>query len=98
MANPDVTDATLKFIKKMTQLRELDLNNSQVSDSGLALIAELSNLRDIRLARTRITDEGFRQHLLAKESLMNLELSGTDIASKTIREWKAQKADRHAIK
>lgn len=98
MANADVTDETLQFIKEMKQLRELDLNNSQVTDAGLGIISQLPNLRDLRLARTKITDEGFRQHLLELKNLMSLELTGTNIASKTVREWKAGKPDRKALK
>ena len=50
------------------------------------------------MARTKITDEGFRQNLLAKESLMNLDLTATSVAPKTVREWKAVKPDRKALK
>ncbi len=98
MANSDVTDDTLRYIEGMKQLRELDLNNSQITDAGLATIALLPNLRDLRLSRTKITDEGFRQHLFDKEHLMNIELIGTSVGSKTVREWKAAKPDRQALK
>jgi hypothetical protein len=98
MANPDVTDETLQYLAGMTQLRELDLNNSQVSDAGLKILTQLPALRDLRLARTKVTDEGFREHLLGKESLMNLELTGTAIASKTLREWKAAVPERKYLK
>lgn len=98
MANPDVTDETLKFLANLKQLRELDLNNSQVTDAGLAAIAELPALRDLRLARTKITDEGFRKHLLSKEKLLNLELTGTTVASKTLREWKSAEPSRKYLK
>ena len=98
MANADVTDETLKWLVDLKQLRELDLNNSQVTDAGLTVIAQLPNLRDLRLARTKITDEGFRQHLLEKKELLNLELTGTTVASKTVREWKAAVPDRKALK
>ena len=98
MANADVTDETLQLIKGMQKLRELDLNNSQVTDKGLAVLASLPNLRDLRLARTKITDDGFRFHLMEKESLKSLELTGTNVASKTIREWKVKESDRKAVK
>ena len=98
MANSDVTDETLAFLSGLTQLRELDLSNTQVTDAGLATIAKLPNLRDLRLARTSITDEGFRTHLYEKKDLMNLDLTGTAIASKTVRAWKAANPDRKAIR
>ena len=98
MANADVTDETLQYIKGMSRLRELDLNNSQITDAGLAVITELPELRDLRLARTKITDEGFHKHLMEKKSLMSLELTGTAVASKTVREWKAAVPERKALK
>jgi len=98
MANPDVSDETLQYLTGMTQLRELDLNNSQVSDAGLKILAQLPALRDLRLARTKVTDEGFREHLQGKASLMNLELTGTTVASKTLREWKSAVPERKYLK
>lgn len=98
MANADVTDETLQYLVNLKQLRELDLNNSQVTDVGLKTIAQLENLRDLRLARTKVTDEGFREHLLNKASLKNLELTGTSVASKTLREWKSAGEDRAYLK
>ena len=98
MANSDVTDEILRYLVGLKQLRELDLNNTQVTDAGLKELAELPKLRDLRLARTKITDEGFRQHLLGKESLMNLDLTGTSVASKTVREWKSANSERKALK
>src|SRR5262245_19316200 len=41
MANEDVTDETLKHLKGMKRLRELDLNDSQVTDEGLKLLRHL---------------------------------------------------------
>ncbi len=98
MANADVKDETLRYLPGLKQLRELDLNNSQISDAGLKEISELPKLRDLRLARTKITDDGFRQYLLGKESLMNLDLTETGVASKTVREWKAANPERKALK
>ncbi len=98
MANADVTDETLRYLAGLKELRELDLNNTQVADAGLKELSELPKLRDLRLARTRITDDGFRQYLLGKESLLNLDLTGTSVASKTVREWKSANSERKALK
>jgi hypothetical protein len=94
MANPDVTDQTLEYLKGMDQLKELDLNSTQVTDEGLIILAELPSLESLRLARTKITDEGFKKHLASKESLKKLDLTGTEVKSKTIRDWKKAKPDR----
>ena len=97
MANPDVDDATLQYLKGMKQLEELDLNDTQVTDEGLRTLSELPRLEALRLRKTPITDEGFRKYLLPMESLKQLDLRGTKVASKTVREWKAAQPDRKAL-
>jgi hypothetical protein len=98
MANPDVTDQTLEHLRGLTQLRELDLNDTQVTDEGLRVLSELPRLESLRLRGTRITDEGFRQALLSKESLKELDLRETQVASKTVREWRSANPDRKALR
>jgi hypothetical protein len=93
MANEDVDDHTLQYLKGMDQLRSLDLNGSQVTDEGLSILAELPRLQELRIARTRITEDGFKKHLAQKESLLKLDLTGTDVHGKTKREWKKIKPD-----
>lgn len=97
MANPDVKDSTLKYIADFKSLREIDLNNTQITDASLELFTKFPRLRDLRLANTKITDEGFRQHLMGKDSLMNLELTGTKVTAETIEEWKAAKPNRKTL-
>jgi hypothetical protein len=97
MANPDVTDQTLEYLKGMDQLKELDLNGTQVTDEGLIILADLPWLESLRLARTKITDEGFKKYLLPKETLQKLDLTGTEVKGKTKRDWKKAKPDRDYI-
>ncbi len=97
MANPNVTDETLNYLRGMDRLRELDLNDTQVSDAGLAVVAELPRLEQLRLARTNITDAGFQKYLGAKESLLKLDLTGTDVKGKTKRDWKKAKTGREYL-
>jgi hypothetical protein len=97
MANPDVNDDTLNYVRGMNQLRELDLNDTKVTDEGLAVLAELPRLEDLRLARTAITDEGFQKYLAAKESLRKLDLTGTKVKGKSKRDWKKAKAGREYL-
>jgi hypothetical protein len=94
MANPDVTDATLNYLRGMSQLRELDLNGTQVTDEGLLVVADLPRLEELRLARTQITDEGFRKYLSQKELLRKLDLTATQVKGKSKREWKKAKSGR----
>jgi hypothetical protein len=93
MANPEVDDRVLENLKGMDRLEELDLNGSRITDEGLAVVAALPNLRTLRIARTKVTDAGFRTHLLAKESLLRLDLTGTEVKGKTKRDWKKQKPE-----
>jgi hypothetical protein len=91
MANADVDDRTLDTIKGLTRLRSLDLSDTRITDDGLAIVAGLPVLRELHLARTKITDEGFRKHLEPKQSLLKVNLTGTEVKGKTKREWKKMK-------
>ena len=94
LANPDVTDATLAYLQTLTQLRELDVNDTQITDAGLELLSRLPALQILRLRGTKITDPGFRQYLDGKDTLLELDLRGTEVASKTLRAWKARQKER----
>ncbi len=98
MANPDVTNETLQYLQGLEQLRELDLENTSITDEGLAILAKLPALESLRLSNTKITDEGFRKYLLEKESLLNLDLTGTKgVLSKTLREWRKLREGRRYV-
>lgn len=97
MANPDVNDATLEYLRGMKALRVLDLNDTAITDAGLETIAALPALEELRLARTRITDEGFRRHLLDKPSLRAVDLTGTPVKGKTKRTWEDTRPGRLLI-
>jgi Leucine Rich repeat len=93
MANADVGDATLSYLAGMDRLRALDINDSEITDEGLRSLATLPRLQELNLARTHISDDGFRTHLGSKESLLKLNVTGTDIKGKTLRDWKKAKPD-----
>jgi hypothetical protein len=98
MANPDVTDATLEYLKAMPELRELDVSDSKVTDEGLAVLGALPKLETLWLKRLPgVTDEGFRKHLLEKTSLRKVDVTGTDVKSKTLREWKKANPERDYV-
>jgi hypothetical protein len=94
MANADVTDEILRHLSGLKRLQELDLNDTQISDGGLHILAELPYLRVLRLRGTKVTDQGFRDHLLGKKSLLELDARETTITSKTLREWRNIKKDQ----
>ena len=93
MANPDVDDRTLGYLAGMDRLRRLDVRDSKISDEGLALIAALPVLEELYLSRTHISDEGFTKHLAGKQSLLKLDLTGTEVKGKTKRDWKKARPD-----
>ena len=97
MANPDVTDESLESLQEMKGLQELDLNGTQVTDAGLKILKDLPALSTLRLARTKITDQGFHNTLFAKDSLMQLDLSGTKVGRETVQAWRNAKSGRRAM-
>lgn len=97
MANPDVTDATLGYLQGMDRLRKLDVADTQITDQGLRSIASLPHLEELYLGRTKITDAGFQESLGPKESLLKLDLTGTQVKGKTKRDWKKAKPDREYV-
>jgi hypothetical protein len=98
MANPDVTDQTLEKLKGMKGLKELDLNDTQVTDAGLKVLKELPALSSLRLKNTKITDHGFQEALAGKESLMQLDLTGTGVSRETVKAWREAKSGRRAMR
>ena len=97
MANADVTDQVLEVLRPMRRLQELDLNGTQVTDAGLGILGDLPALATLRLARTKITDKGFRDALLTKDSLMQLDLRHTQVSRDTVKVWRGAKPDRKAM-
>lgn len=98
IANPDVTDRTLELLKGMNTLRELDINNTQVTDAGLKTLKDLPALNSLRLKNTRITDQGFQETLAAKESLLQLDLTGTQVSPETAQAWRRAKNGRRVMR
>ncbi len=98
MANPDVTDETLRFITGMKDLKELDLNDTQVTDAGLKILAGMPKLETVRLSGTPITEEGFRESLFPLDSLRELDLRRTRVTRATVGEWKKANPERKALR
>lgn len=98
MANADVTDETLEFLRDMQQLKELDVNDTQITDKGLSILKQLPALASLRLRGTKITDAGFQSELAGKESLMELDVRETPVESKTMRTWKNAREGRKYLK
>jgi hypothetical protein len=98
MANsPDVTDQTLESLRGLKLLKELDLNDTPITDAGLMILRDLPALERLRLARTKVTDKGFREALFDKDSLMQLDLQGTQVSRETMRAWRDAKPGRRVL-
>jgi hypothetical protein len=98
MANADVTDQTLEYLRPMSQLRELDLSETQVTDKGLAILKELPHLQELKLRNVKITDAGFQEFLVPRESLQRLDLRGTDVSADAVKAWREAKSGRRALR
>jgi hypothetical protein len=97
MANADVTDDTLKHLKSMNMLRELDLSGSQVTDAGLEHLKGMSKLETLRLRDTQVTDAGFQKVLGMLPALRRIDLTGTRVSRETTAEWKKAGMGRIAM-
>jgi hypothetical protein len=97
MANPDVTDESLKPLQAMKVLQELDLSGTQVTDAGLKILKDLPALSKLRLARTKISDQGFHDTLFAKDSITQLDLTGTQVRRETVQDWRKARSGRRAM-
>jgi beta-lactamase regulating signal transducer with metallopeptidase domain len=67
--DPNIDDAGLRYVCKLSKLEHLSLNDTQITDAGLAQLRDLANLKILSLTNTNITDEGVKQ----LSSLSNLE-------------------------
>jgi len=88
MGNPDVTDDTLRLLEGCDRLRELTLSDSGISDAGLELVATLPSLESLRIARTGVTADGVRRLLATAPRLEKLDVTGVDMPTSILRDWK----------
>jgi hypothetical protein len=71
-----LTDAGLRHLARMPQLRELDIGGTAITDAGLATLSALPELRIFSAWQTRTTDAG-AAHLANCPRLERVELGGT---------------------
>jgi hypothetical protein len=98
MANEDVNDATLENLRGLEAIQELDLNFTGITDAGLGVLRDLPLLKTLRIKNTGISDSGFRDTLSQINTLMEVDATGTQIKSATLRSWKSAKEGRKFLK
>jgi Leucine-rich repeat (LRR) protein len=82
---PKITDAGLKEVSKLKQLKELFLGGGHITNAGLKEVAKLGKLSTLALADTQVTDAGLKQ--IGKLSqLTSLFLHGTQITDVGLKE------------
>lgn len=79
-----VTDAGLRHLARLPNLRHLDLSGTAITDRGLIILRDLPKLETISLAMTRVTDEGV-VHLAGCDALEQVNLSWTHTGDNAIR-------------
>ena len=69
-----IDDASLAEIKRLTNVKTLDLRNTQVTDIGLKHLKGWTDLTSLNLRDTNITDAGL-EHLKGLAKLLELQLN-----------------------
>lgn len=75
---PRVTDADIRPLRDLTELRRLDLMQTDVTDSSLAWVARMPRLRVIWLMNKQLTDAGVA-HLAGLTELEEIYLSDSQV-------------------
>ena len=75
---PEVTDAALEHLEKLTRLNGLSLTDTHVTEDGLEHLRRLTRLQRLGIYGTRVTDAGL-EHLKGLTQLQELSLNDTQI-------------------
>jgi Leucine-rich repeat (LRR) protein len=78
LSGPKVTDAGLKHLAGLKQLRTVNLYNTKVTDAGLKHLAGLKQLQRLYLIDTQVTDAGLNE-LAGLKQLQRLYLIDTQV-------------------
>lgn len=80
----ELTDAGVRRLARLTQLRHLNLSGCGITDAGLAVLRRLPALESFAAAWTAVTDAG-AAHLAACPALRRVDLMGTASGDGAIR-------------
>lgn len=84
LSRTQVTDAGLKLIVVLPNLRRLFLSGTKVTDAGMKHLAALTSLRRLELSHTAVTDAGMGT-LADHPSLDNLTLTETKVTDAGVK-------------
>lgn len=79
-----LTDAGLRYLARLPDLRVLDLGGSAVGDDGLRVLRDLPRLESLSLWWTHITDAG-AEHLGGLDALESIDLAFTRTGDAALR-------------
>jgi Leucine-rich repeat (LRR) protein len=82
--NTSITDKDLIFVKHLTGLRRLELEDTDITDVGLEQLSKLSSLEYLRLSNTLVRGNTFGY--LAATNLKNLHLDNLALGARAFRE------------
>jgi hypothetical protein len=83
-----VSDADLAVLKRLPDLRQLNLGGTRISDAGLSHLGGLKGLEELYLLAVPITDAGL-EHLRGLTGLRQLDLSATRVTDAGLRHLEA---------
>ncbi|HEY9401159.1 MAG TPA: hypothetical protein VIQ24_00600 [Pyrinomonadaceae bacterium] len=75
----DIGDAACMYLGRMSNLRWLDIGDTQITDEGLAFIRRMPYLEELTLLNTQIGNAGL-QHLAGLSKLKRLDLKRTKVS------------------
>jgi len=81
---PEIGDAALSNLKRLTTLRELSLNGAHITNAGLENLSGMNRLRVLCLDETPVGDEGM-SCLAGLTQLENLSLANTKVGDLGMR-------------
>jgi len=87
LRGPKVTDAVLKRLPDLMDLRSLELDQCAITDAGMAHLLGLKNLKRLRLTGAPIGDAGLAR-LTGLTNLERLDITGTKVTEKGMKRLK----------
>jgi predicted nucleic acid-binding Zn ribbon protein len=85
LGGPQITDAGLVHLRRLSRLQKLELHGARMTDAGLVHLKELRRLQLFKLTGKRITDAGL-VHLSGLSALKELYLGATRVTDAGIAE------------